>query len=269
MLTLLKLLQSLFKTLHSEGTPGQVAAGIMLGAGIGLTPILSAHNLVLFAAIVLLNVSFGGGMLGMAVFTPVAFLLDPLFDRMGLALLEAPGQGLWTDWYNIPLTDTSNNSVTLSSFTFWLVSTVPLYFLAKWGIARYRATYGQQVMNSGLKAQGLQGVQRLQLVPARMSETRFRVFRWKAVGPLLLFFVILVVLWIIFADRIVRGQAESNLSATLGTQVDIASLRIREADAAVDIGGLAIADPRDRMRNLVEAGAITIDLDPVLPPKRS
>jgi uncharacterized protein (TIGR03545 family) len=96
-----------------------------------------------------------------------------------------------------------------------------------------------------------------------MSDKRFRVFRWKAVGPLLLFLLILVVLWIIFADGIVRTQAESNLSETLGTQVDIASLRIREADAAVDIGGLAIADPRDRMKNLFEAGAITVDLDPI------
>ena len=51
MLTVIKLLQSLFQTLHSEGSPRQVAAGIMLGAGIGLTPLLSAHNLVLFAAI--------------------------------------------------------------------------------------------------------------------------------------------------------------------------------------------------------------------------
>jgi uncharacterized protein (TIGR03546 family) len=159
MLTLLKLLQSLFKTLHSEGTPGQVAAGIMLGAGIGLTPLMSAHNLVLFAAIALLNVSFGGGMLGLALFTPVGFVLDPLFDRIGLALLTAPGlKGLWTAWYNIPLLPYTNfnNSVTLGSFVFWLGSTVPLYFLAKWAIARYRATYGQKVMNSklmkGLKA---------------------------------------------------------------------------------------------------------------------
>lgn len=96
-----------------------------------------------------------------------------------------------------------------------------------------------------------------------MSDRRFRIFRWRAVGPLLLLLLLLVVLWIIFADRIVRGEAEANLSATLGTEVDIASLRIREAEAAVDIGGLAIADPRDRMRNLVEAGAITVDLDPV------
>ncbi len=159
MLTALKLLQSLFKTLHSDGTPGQVAAGIMLGAGIGLTPLLSAHNLVLFAAIVLLNVSFGGGMLGLALFTPLGFLLDPLFDRVGLALLRAPAlQGLWTDWYNIPLLPYTNfnNSVTLGSTVCWLAGTVPIYFAARWAIARYRATYGQRVLNSrfmkGLKA---------------------------------------------------------------------------------------------------------------------
>ncbi len=159
MLTLLKLLQSLFKTLHSDGTPGQVAAGIMLGAGIGLTPLLSAHNLVLFAAIVLLNVSFGGGMLGLALFTPFGFILDPLFDRIGLALLRQPAlAGLWTDWYNIPLVPYTNfnNSVTLGSFTSWLVLTIPIYFAARVAIARYRATYGARVMNSrfmkGLKA---------------------------------------------------------------------------------------------------------------------
>ncbi len=159
MLTILKLLQSLFKTLHSEGTPGQVAAGMMLGAGIGLTPLMSAHNLVLFAAIVLLNVSFGGGMLGIALFTPLGFLLDPLFDRVGLALLRQPAlAGLWTDWYNIPLVPYTNfnNSVTLGSFVCWLVSAVPIYLLGRMAIARYRATYGDRVMNSrfmkGLKA---------------------------------------------------------------------------------------------------------------------
>lgn len=165
MLTIIKLLQSLFQTLHSEGTPGQVAAGIMLGAGIGLTPLLSAHNLVLFAAIVLLNVSFGGGMLGMALLTPLGFLLDPLFDRIGLALLDAPGlAGLWTAWYNVPLLPYTNfnNSVTLGSFLFWLVTALPIYLLAKPGISRYRATYGERVLNSkfmkALKASKLYNV---------------------------------------------------------------------------------------------------------------
>ena len=38
MLALLKLIQSLIKTLHSAGTPGQVAAGMALGSALGLTP---------------------------------------------------------------------------------------------------------------------------------------------------------------------------------------------------------------------------------------
>ena len=159
MLTLLKLLQSLFKTLHSEGTPGQVAAGLMLGAGIGLTPLMSAHNLVLFAAIVLLNVSFGGGMLGLALFTPLGSLLDPVFDRIGGALLAAPGlRPFWTTLYNTPLIPFTNfnNTVTLGSFVAWVVLTVPIYILGKWAIHRYRTTYGERVMNSkffkGLKA---------------------------------------------------------------------------------------------------------------------
>lgn len=165
MLTLVKLLQSLFQTLHSEGTPRQVAAGLMLGAGIGLTPLLSAHNLVLFAAIVLLDVSFGGGMLGMALFTPLGFLFDPIFDRIGLALLQAPAlRGLWTAWYNIPLLPYTNfnNSVTLGSFVVWALAAVPVYFLATRGITRYRATYGARVLNSrflkGLKASKLYNV---------------------------------------------------------------------------------------------------------------
>lgn len=159
MLSLLKLLQSLFQTLHSEGTPGQVAAGLMLGAGIGLTPLLNAHNLALFAAIVLLNVSFGGGMLGLALFTPFGFLLDPLFDRVGLMLLQTPGlNGVWTSWYNVPLLPYTgfNNSVVLGSFVVWLVLAVPIYFAARSAVGRYRATYGARVLNSrfirGLKA---------------------------------------------------------------------------------------------------------------------
>jgi uncharacterized protein (TIGR03546 family) len=159
MLVLLKLLQSLFKTLHSEGTPGQVAAGAMLGAGIGLTPIMAGHNLVLFAALVLLNVSFAGGLLGIALFTPIAFLLDPLFNWVGGRLLATPAlQGLWTELYNVPLVPYTgfNNTVTLGSFVVWLALAIPIFLGARVGIAYYRATWGARVMASrwmkGLKA---------------------------------------------------------------------------------------------------------------------
>ena len=90
MLALIKLIQSLIKTLHSAGTPGQVAAGMALGSALGLTPLLNLHNLLVFSLLVLLNVSFGGGMLGWMLFVPIGFLLDPVFDKIGLSLLTAP-----------------------------------------------------------------------------------------------------------------------------------------------------------------------------------
>jgi uncharacterized protein (TIGR03546 family) len=151
MLTLLKLIQSIIKTLHSDGTPGQVAAGIALGSALGLTPLVNVHNLVIFSLIVLLNVSFGGGMLGWALFVPVGFLLDPLFDWIGSSLLLAPGlRPLWTSWYNTPLLPYTNfnNTVVLGSVVAWLVLAVPIFFAARWGVARYRATIGERVQQS-------------------------------------------------------------------------------------------------------------------------
>jgi uncharacterized protein (TIGR03546 family) len=153
MFTLLKLIQSIIKTLHSEGTPGQVAAGIALGAALGLTPLVNVHNLIVFSLIVLLNVSFGGGMLGWALFVPLGFLLDPVFDRIGAGLLQAPSlRSLWTSWYNTPLVPYTNfnNTVVLGSLVAWLVLAIPIYFAAKYGVARYRATIGARVQQSKL-----------------------------------------------------------------------------------------------------------------------
>ena len=151
MLTLLKLLQSLVKALHSEGTPGQLAAGLALGSILGLTPLMSLHNAVVFALIVMLNVSFAGAMLGWALCIPVGFLLDPLFDRIGHTLLFTPSlTPLWTSLYNTPVLPLTNfnNTVTLGSLVTALVLFVPFFFLFRWGVARYRATIGERVRQS-------------------------------------------------------------------------------------------------------------------------
>ena len=151
MFTLLKLIQSIIKTLHSDGTPGQVAAGIALGSALGLTPLVNIHNLVIFALIVLLNVSFGGGMLGWALFVPLGFILDPVFDRVGAALLGSESlRPLWTSLYNIPVVPYTNfnNTVVLGSVVSWLVLAVPIFFAARYGVARYRATIGERVKQS-------------------------------------------------------------------------------------------------------------------------
>ena len=148
----LKLIQSFIKALHSEGTPGQVAAGIALGSILGLTPLMNPHNAVAFAAIVLLNVSFPGAMLGWALFIPVGFLLDPVSDRIGARLLlDTPALvPLWTAIYNTPVLAlfNFNNTVVLGSAVIALALQVPVFLASRWAVGRYRATVGERIRQS-------------------------------------------------------------------------------------------------------------------------
>jgi uncharacterized protein (TIGR03546 family) len=151
MFAILKLFQSLLGALHSEGTPGQLALGIALGSIMGLTPLANIHNAFVFALIVLLNVSFAGGMLGWALFVPFGFLLDPLFDWMGHRLLFAESlRGMWTSLYNTPVVPLTNfnNTVVLGSLVFALLFFIPLFLAARWAVTRYRATVGERVRQS-------------------------------------------------------------------------------------------------------------------------
>jgi uncharacterized protein (TIGR03546 family) len=137
----LKLIQQLVKALNSDGTPGQVAAGIALGAVFGLTPLMNLHNLVLFGCALIFNLSLPGVFLGWTLSVPVGFALDPLFDAVGSALLRAPAlRGLWTTLSNTPVVPFTNfnNSVVLGSFVAWVVLLLPIFFLARWGVAKYR-----------------------------------------------------------------------------------------------------------------------------------
>ena len=152
MLTLLKLLRSLVKTLHSDGSPAQIALGVALGAALGLTPIANAHNLVVLLLLAVLNVSFAAGMLAWAVFVPIGFMFDPIFDRVGRWLLVdvTTLRGVWTTWDNVPglaLTN-FNNTIVLGSVVIWLALFLPIYFAARYGVVRYRATIGEKIMKS-------------------------------------------------------------------------------------------------------------------------
>lgn len=168
-MVILKLLQSIVKALHSEGTPGQVAAGMALGSILGLTPLLSLHNLLVATLILMLNVSVPGATLGWALAIPLGFALDPMFDALGRQLLLGTPAlvPLWTSLANLPVVPLSNfnNTVLLGSLVSALVLFAPIYFLSRWGVRRYRETIGERVRNSALyraiSASKLYGIYRL------------------------------------------------------------------------------------------------------------
>ena len=88
------------------------------------------------------------------------------------------------------------------------------------------------------------------------------IFRWKAVAPLAAVLIILCGLWLLFGDWIVRMGIERAGSAVLGTEVDVAWLKVHALRARVEMGGLEIASPFDSTKDIVNAGTIVVDLAP-------
>ena len=164
----LKLLQAIVKALNSEGTPGQVAAGMAFGAALGLTPLMSLHNLVIVLLVLVLNVSLAGFTLGWSLFVPIGFLLDPLFDAIGNKLLgSAALTPLWTRLANMPVMPFSNfnNSVTLGSLVFWVLAWVPIFFAARWAVARYRVHIFERL-------------KKMKVFKAVQASSLYNVYRW-------------------------------------------------------------------------------------------
>ncbi len=91
---------------------------------------------------------------------------------------------------------------------------------------------------------------------------KVKIFRWKAIGPLLLFFALLAVLLWIFAEPVARQTTEEASSELLGTQVDVGKLDLIPRQASVELRALQIANPFVLTHNLLEADDIRLKLNP-------
>jgi uncharacterized protein (TIGR03546 family) len=108
----------------------------------GFTPVLSAHNLLVLLLVLVLRVNLAAFGLGWAFFSAAAYLLDPLFNFLGLTVLRAPAlTGLWTGLYDTAWfrLDRLNNTIAMGSLLFSLIVFVPALIIFNLLIRRYRA----------------------------------------------------------------------------------------------------------------------------------
>ena len=136
-----------------------------MGLCLGLTPLMSLHNLIVLTVAMLTTVSFPGVMLGWATAVPLGFALDPLFDRIGLALLTNDTLAPFFTWVvNTPVVSLSrlNNTIVLGSLLVWCVAFLPALFLFSSLVARYRvhifARLEKMKLFQAIKASKLYGV---------------------------------------------------------------------------------------------------------------
>lgn len=94
------------------------------------------------------------------------------------------------------------------------------------------------------------------------GRSRTRIFRWRGIIPLLLVLILALGAWVLFGDRLVRNTLSEAATKAFGAQFDIADLEIRTLATTVELRGIALADPFDRSRNLVEAAVVRLELEP-------
>ncbi len=130
-----------FKALNSDAKPWQLSLGIVFGAFLGLTPLLSLHNAVLLFLAFVITLNIGLMLLSFAFFSGVAYLLDPLFHKIGYAVLTKDSlHGFWTNFFSSPLAvlGNLNNSIVMGSLIFSAILAVPLFLVSNVLVSKYR-----------------------------------------------------------------------------------------------------------------------------------
>lgn len=148
MFLIMRYFAKLLKALASEASPSQIAGGVVLGMIIGLTPIMSVHNLIIVILILIFKVNIGMAILSFTIFSGVAYLADPLFHSFGIWLLEMESlQQTWTTMYNNEWWALTKfyNTVVIGSFVSAVLFSIPLFPLTIYGVKMYRKHIHEKV----------------------------------------------------------------------------------------------------------------------------
>jgi len=155
----------LFKALNSEASPWQLAFGIAFGLVVGLTPLMSLHNIVLVLLVFLLRVNLSAFFLATGFFTGLAYLLDGVSISVGEAILTNPSlQDFWTGLYQSEFWQLThfNHTLTMGSLVISLILFLPIAVLSKHLIIIYRqrvmASVGKLKIVQMLKGSNLYGL---------------------------------------------------------------------------------------------------------------
>lgn len=138
---MLTIFVKLLKALNSEQSPNQIAIAISLAAILGLTPLLSLHNVIVIMIALWFRVNLSILIVSYPLFAFIGFLLSPLFESIGLSLLQAPSMIVtWEAFFNTVIGRWSNfyYSGVMGSVIISLVAAIVLFPISKVAVMTYR-----------------------------------------------------------------------------------------------------------------------------------
>jgi len=134
----------LFKALNANQHPSQLALSFVLGMIMGLTPLFFAHNLITLAFIFILRVNISAVVVALALFSGLAYLLDPVFNQIGLLVLNEPALNtMFTDMYNNAFWRMVhfNNSIVVGSVLVAYALAIPAFVVFLFLVKTYRKRF--------------------------------------------------------------------------------------------------------------------------------
>jgi len=138
---MLTLLVKIFKALNSEQSPAQLAAAVSFAAIIGLTPLLSLHNIFVLLIVLWFRINLTVFMVMWPLFSIFGLMLAPVAERLGLTLLQMPLLvPFWESFYNTLIGRWSNfyYSGVLGAVVLATVLAIIIYPISKMLISQYR-----------------------------------------------------------------------------------------------------------------------------------
>ena len=138
---MLTMLAKLLKALNSESAPWQVALAFSMSLIVALTPMFSLHNLLVLLLAFVIRVNLSAFFLGVAAFSLLAMVIDPLSIQLGASLLAQPGfQDFWTELYQSDFWRMTafNHTLVLGGLLLSLLAFIPVFVLSRLLIVMYR-----------------------------------------------------------------------------------------------------------------------------------
>ncbi|MBU2871829.1 TIGR03546 family protein [Colwellia sp. E2M01] len=138
---MLTLLAKLLNALNGDSSIRQIALAIALGFLVGLSPLLTLHNIIIIFFVCIIRVHLGSFILSVGFFSGLSYLLSPYIVQVGEYLLTSPALSeFFTALYQFSLFKLAHwhHTYVLGAFVLGGLLCVPIYFISKLVIDKYR-----------------------------------------------------------------------------------------------------------------------------------
>ncbi len=138
---ILKQLFQFIRLLNSDTGTNQIATGIAAGFILGMTPVFSLQTLLVLIVIFFFRIQIGAALVTAFFFKFMAYLLDPVFHSVGVAVLSLEAmQPLYTTLFNMPIVPFTRfyNSIVMGSGVVSILLAPFVFVAAKILVFKYR-----------------------------------------------------------------------------------------------------------------------------------